>query len=54
MEKHKVIYLQPECDACHDNIDLDTGQLWCQDDVWTGACEECGEPVESIKYSLVG
>lgn len=50
MAEHKEIFLQPTCPQC----DKDTGadRDWCQDDVWTGPCENCGEPVKAVRYVL--
>lgn len=50
-DEPEVIYLQPECAACHDNIDPDTGQMWCGDDHWSGTlCDNCGGPLLATKY----
>ena len=47
IEHHKIIWLQPWCDACdrYDNYE----RLWCQDNVWDN-CEACGRP--AVKYVL--
>lgn len=39
----------PEC-QCSDGT---AERLWCLDDVWTGDCENCGEPAKSTVYRLV-
>ena len=46
MTPHPVIWLQPWCQAC----DATEDRTWCQDNVWEGGCEECGEM--PVKYVL--
>ena len=49
-EPHKTIYLEPICPDCDPNSD---GQMWCEDDVWSGKCEGCGHvDLVSTKYVL--
>lgn len=43
------IWLQPICDECQEPSDRQE-QHWCQDDLWTGSCENCGASIEAIKY----
>lgn len=43
------IWLEPICSACGEPSDQKE-QHWCQDDLWTGGCENCGAEVEAIKY----
>lgn len=45
MENYKVIWLQPWCQDCG-NAD----RMWCQDNVWSDGCEECG--TMPVKYVL--
>ncbi len=49
MGKYKIIYLEPICE-CRDGKLFD--RQWCEDDVWTGPCEECGEQVVALQYLL--
>ena len=51
MSSLKTIYLEPICPSCVGTEYME-GRMWCEDDIWTGACENCGEPVESIRYYL--
>jgi hypothetical protein len=46
MDQHKTIWLQPWCQACDQTED----RLWCQDDIWSEGCEECG--AMPVKYVL--
>ena len=49
MEKeHSEIWLEPVCAECGEPDE----RQWCQDDVWAGACENCGEEVVAVKYVL--
>lgn len=47
MEPHRVIWLQPWCQACARTED----RMWCHDNVWSEGCEECG--AMPVKYALV-
>ncbi len=49
MTEHKVIYLEPEC-SCGEFAPSE--RQWCQDDVWSGACEGCGKDVKAVRYVL--
>lgn len=48
MTDHERIYLQPEC--CGD--DEGCGRLWCQDDVFTGECEEGADPTVYVRSDV--
>lgn len=56
MNDPSTIYLSPYCSTC--DVFVDTGmrdeQLWCQDDMWSGECDECGTKVVSPRYTRVG
>ena len=43
----KEIFLEPVC-GCGELEE----RSWCQDDVWTGNCENCGVAVKSVRYVL--
>lgn len=46
--EHKEIWLEPVCKRCNHGDD----RLWCQDDLWTGSCDGCGDPVKATRYVL--
>ena len=48
---HDEIWLEPICPECDEPADGQQ-QHWCQDDVFSGACENCGAEVTAIKYVL--
>lgn len=52
MTDPKEIYLSPFCPTCDGFVDVGVldEQLWCQDDIWSGECDECGTKVISTKY----
>ena len=45
-KEHAEIWLEPICSECGEPED----RQWCQDDVWSGSCENCGAEVSAIKY----
>ncbi len=47
MSELKEIFLEPVC-----NCGEYGERNWCQDDVWTGKCENCGEEVKAVRYIL--
>jgi len=46
---HKVIWLEPGCPNCGEPPE----KIWCQDDVFSGICDGCGEYLVAAKYALV-
>lgn len=44
---HERIWLQPECCA-----DPGSGRLWCQDNVFSGECDDGHEPTEYVRADL--
>ena len=48
MSDHEIIYLEPEC--CADPHG--DGRTWCQDDVYSGQCDDDKEPTKYIRFDL--
>ena len=48
-KEHGEIWLEPICPKCDE---LGADRLWCQDDMWTGACQGCGAEVFAVRYVL--
>lgn len=48
------VYLEPVCPHCDggnlEYNDHETGRMWCEDDVWSGTCDNCGGEIEATRY----